>query len=662
MILHYNKLSAHSTPVFFRIFCLILCSIFVFGLILSQTIAFAYTASENSYDNCETDQERKKDEQKDIHVDEGNVFDHGLNEPVWLSGIESAEQMKDTQNISNFSQESLFKENDIEELVTDISIVIQRDDNVLETTNTVSLIQEDSRYDLNEGFEEKKVLTNVDNNTSEIEQNAQVINPENVNQLSSTHDTTKKPDYLDAGVEGIEDKVGLENNSSDGFTNDIKLAGDQSSSEIADEAIPDNKTDDSERHTLTEIKTAALLGVLTSSPVETNATQQILHINATGLSDNADQIVLTIVDVNGIAVEDIFLSRLSDWEQDWIAPSADEYYEIKVKDVLNQSGNSVFLEWDCDISEASSQPLQITETYTDWVERPDLPDGVYAFKFSQNGTEYLLAEGTYKKRPIERYLLSSVAYYGNTSQIASLGVAQWSVFNFASATEIQSMNSHWYLSAQDVSPFQYAVFADEQYQRLLNGVFIYGDPPYYYLKYDNSNCITTDLSLATVFTPLRWETVTLTKTIKNWNLDFSPVSGTEYTAIEVNLQVNGNIADRSLEFSFTSEVNGETLESFSLIHGDSYIIQKIPIGAIVTINENPLGYTAISNVGDNTGEASITFQANGNAPMSVNFVNMLEGSINTGFSAPDDSNYTGTVFAVILIFMGLSIGIAKKIY
>ncbi|MBO5544617.1 MAG: hypothetical protein J5949_08290, partial [Oscillospiraceae bacterium] len=422
-------------------------------------------------------------------------------------------------------------------------------------------------------------------------------------------------------------------------------------------------TDENPETPLTEGKnTRQLLSAnppLDTSPIPADASRQILHIHADGLPETAEQVLVQVLDSGSALVQELSLTRSSGFVIDWAAPDPEAQYSLRLKDLLDPAGNSLLSAWECTLTE-NPNPVSSTKTFTDWVERPELPNGTYMFRFGDSDAGRFLAAGTYTKRPVERYSLAELQLDYNLQEAEPPEAARWQITNIVPAPAICMQNvayPSYSLTRQMVRDYQYALFEGEGQVFYSNGLlYSVMSEQYDYLVLDGNLNRTDSAASATVFTPLRWETVTLTSTVRDIALAFASIISEETVSLEVSLTVNGNIADRSLSFPFVVEVDGEAFASFTLRHGESRSVQGIRPGASVTVYENPSEYTVISTAGETEGGAIISFPAAG-SPVKVSFLNTLQGTISTGLSAPGSSGPARAVLLSLAALAGLHFGV-----
>lgn len=119
----------------------------------------------------------------------------------------------------------------------------------------------------------------------------------------------------------------------------------------------------------------------------------------------------------------------------------------------------------------------------------------------------------------------------------------------------------------------------------------------------------------------------------------------------VNKRVEGNFASPTKEFSFTANILGSDkqtvirTETFTLAHNGSKIIENIPHGAYVQVTENPDGYEAKHQFGQEVGNgASYTAaQPITNDAQGVTFINTKNVTVDTGI------NLDGLPYALLLL-------------
>lgn len=145
------------------------------------------------------------------------------------------------------------------------------------------------------------------------------------------------------------------------------------------------------------------------------------------------------------------------------------------------------------------------------------------------------------------------------------------------------------------------------------------------------------------------------------------------TSITLTKEVTGNMGDRTKEFSFNISVknadgsacsdftvDGETVNTASLSHGETVTIGNLPIGGSITITENNEGYTTSYKV---TNGESTTNAAAGTAITetidegdSITFINHKEMTIDTGVIL-DTLPY---VLILAIVIAGIIFGIWNK--
>ncbi len=106
------------------------------------------------------------------------------------------------------------------------------------------------------------------------------------------------------------------------------------------------------------------------------------------------------------------------------------------------------------------------------------------------------------------------------------------------------------------------------------------------------------------------------------------------TDLTITKTVTGNMGDRNKEFSFTVTF-GDTKKTISLAHGESEIIENIPLGATVTVTEDTTGYTTSYTI--NTGKEERGTSAEWIAEAPINDVEGVEISNTITFTNHKDA-------------------------
>ncbi len=152
-----------------------------------------------------------------------------------------------------------------------------------------------------------------------------------------------------------------------------------------------------------------------------------------------------------------------------------------------------------------------------------------------------------------------------------------------------------------------------------------------YLKFPGTTTTTTtSVGSASTFTAYQQTELTEYVTEHTAVLSFTENPVIRTTAVRVMLNIRGNIADRTERFPFTILLDGELLESFTLGDGEEYTVEEVPCGVRMTVQEDAGDYTAVSEAGEQTGNAILQIDEVPQNGVEAVFTNSLEGDIDTG--------------------------------
>ena len=143
----------------------------------------------------------------------------------------------------------------------------------------------------------------------------------------------------------------------------------------------------------------------------------------------------------------------------------------------------------------------------------------------------------------------------------------------------------------------------------------------------------------------------------------------------VSKSVGGNLGDRSKDFSFsitltdaennpiqiTGLTDADGKGSFTLRHGQSKTLSGLPVGAKLTVTEDPEGYTASYVVGSSSGSGPSCTLTVAEAGASVTFTNTLSQGLDLGLWLDENPYFlllTGAITATVLL---IALDLRRKI-
>ena len=376
-----------------------------------------------------------------------------------------------------------------------------------------------------------------------------------------------------------------------------------------------------------------LLGAISPSATgATNANYTTNRLTVTAEEMDTTEIVSMEVEVTYTdgTVEVLTLDSSNGWKASCYGATANTGYNLRVTAAYDACGNDIHSSWNW--TDEAGERGEYTEAVGEqWVEKDTLSDGTFVFQFDLNGTKALLA-GT-KTMIIRNYY--ALSYEMSDPDSASLA-ALWTI------TKISG--SDWQARCQGTS-YMMDFMQDSSNTfctRRVSGTevaIIYDNKRIGKREFSCYGCIgpngassTGTFDSATEFTALKLENVTYSGTEQKVSLGHEPnLEEEENIDIPVSMRIEGALCDRSLLFDFTVLLNGELYESFSLGHGESHVIRNVPVGSVLTVQEQNGIYSARSECGDMISGADFTVSAVPSDLGEILFINRLDGIIDCGY-------------------------------
>ena len=378
---------------------------------------------------------------------------------------------------------------------------------------------------------------------------------------------------------------------------------------------------------------------LRSAPQEAANETEELHrytVTAFGLSGSeVSAVEAEIVDIEGNVYQELLLTENTGWTASWETVDPEETFSARLKSVLGQDGEDISQAW-LYSSETTVSARQAGGTRIAWMEQEELEAAGYTYVFelqSEPGT--LLAASSKLSRGYGYKYYELLPEYSAPENASA--AAQWSVSSGAGGWSIVSVSSMvstaGYLSILDQgsrnvcaafnSPDVFIGFAGGVFTQTVNGTANY-------LLFSNTGSTTTNSGAASVFRSCRKTLLTRYTTVHSTSLVFTEAEENRTIRAKISLSLEGNIADRTKRFPFTLLVDGSLWESFWLGDGEEYSIEGIPCGARLTVREDAEDYTATSISGTLSGDEVFNMEEAPQNEVSIQFINTLEGDIDTG--------------------------------
>ncbi len=438
-------------------------------------------------------------------------------------------------------------------------------------------------------------------------------------------------------AEGNNNNQGMENpRTGEDNTDENEPADPKNNGETEKEEADEAAEEEDGNTQLFTVQTSGLKSTALPGPATETAELHRYIVTASGLPEaGISSIEAEIVNSLGTVLWEPVLTATGNWTCEWDTIDPQENYSVRLKAIFGPDGENISGDWQCEI-ETLVGPRQQGESELVWRERNGLSQGVYVFAL-RSETDTLLAASN-KLSKTNGYYYYPLAAENTEPEYAS-SAAQWGVLEeyasgYWSIVNVNSLSSTpGYLSVLCPANKNICAAFDDAVCNICfqGGVFslpINGSVNY--LRFPGSTSTTTSAGEASVFTPYQLTNLTYfsTEHVSELRLEENKINRT--TTLHVSLALDGNIADRTKRFLFSVFVNGEECESFELGNGDTYSIEEIPCGAVLTVTEDAEDYTAVSSAGDLAGNAVFRLDEVPQSEINIAFTNTLEGDIDTG--------------------------------